>query len=251
MDKNKESDIPSGVLRQRRNLLIVCIIIFFYYFAGITVPVNNTLMFAKINIQNGYAVPAALWFLLIYFWLRYYQYFHSKISKRSNEYFRNTENHLLENLNTENDIGTGWGEIMIRGIKPFLKVKIKLLYRLITEESYVFDYYLPLFVPFIVLVYSLLVYFFCLCQINALLVLILMIMLSLISCAFSIILEGLDQTETKSGDVFTPTVTYIVCRIRYWWQYPAWSFVLGFLIVPAILQTVISVWKLIYWSGSE
>jgi hypothetical protein len=71
-----------------------------------------------------------------------------------------------------------------------------------------------------------------------------------VSCVLSFLMDGLDtQSQNKSEDGFS---LIIRChKMRFWWQHPLPSFLLGFLVIPGIFQIIIFSWKLIYWSGSE
>ena len=63
-----------GFLRQRRNLMVMNLVLILYYTADLEFTRFN-LLGNEITIGNPLAAPVILWIILIYWFIRYFQYF--------------------------------------------------------------------------------------------------------------------------------------------------------------------------------
>ncbi len=69
-----KKELYEGFLRQRRNLMVMNLVLILYYTADLEFTRFNILG-NEITIGNPLAVPIILWVILIYWFMRYLQYF--------------------------------------------------------------------------------------------------------------------------------------------------------------------------------
>ena len=68
-------DTQSGFIRQRRNLMVMSLVVLFAEIADLKIE-KLSIFGSEATFGNPQTVKTALWILLIYWLVRYYQYFH-------------------------------------------------------------------------------------------------------------------------------------------------------------------------------